>query len=182
MTVIYSDSGLLVETGHIPNIDSWGGTASASTSNPGLAAQTSGGVTGVQNSYMLDASIPLNTYFGWGITLDKNNSSYGLNMSAYASGHIKFYLMTDRALAGGEEIYVNVKDSGGNACTNIVIGPSYGWTNTVIGSWAPISVPVSAITGASISSINLPFIIDIHNLSGSSPITMSVDYVQWTTN
>jgi len=176
---IYSDSGLLAEGTHIPDIPKWGSIA-----NAGLVEQTSGGgASGDSAKYMRDSS-GADTYVGWGVTLDKNDATYKRDLSAFAAGHIKFYLKTDRALAATDRVFINVEEANGTKTPNIIIDATYGWNNGN-SSWQQVSVPVSALTGISLTNVHLPFEITVDggNLTAlSSPIIMDVDYVRWTSN
>lgn len=171
---VYSDTGLISLAPHVPDIYTWGSGGS------GLTPIAGGGVTGDTINYLSDPS-GSQTYTGWGVVIDKNNASYGADFSAYASGHILFYLRTDRALTGSESVEINVEGLSGQKSPNITIGPGYGWDSTN-SSWQLVTVPVSDVTGVTLTSVRLPFEITVINLSGSSPVTMDVDYVRWTSN
>ena len=178
MLAVYSDSGLLAEGTHIPNILTW----SQNTGSPAvLAEQSGGGAPGDTLKYQSFTSNGDN-YMGWGITLDKNVATYKRDMNVYASGHIKFYLKTSRALAGAERVFINVEEAGGPPgakSPNVIIGPTYGWASAT-STWQEVSVPVSAITGIALANVRLPIEITMDNIGSS--ITMDVDFVRWTTD
>ena len=188
---LYSDSGLYADGAHIPDIPKWG---SGSPANAGLVEQTSGGgAPGDTSKYERDTS-GSDTFVGWGITLDKVDTTYKKDMSAFASGHIKFYLKTDRALTANERVFINVEEAYSSPATQgtktpaIVIGTGYSWTNGN-SSWQEVSVPVSDLTGISLANVHLPFEITVDgggiaygNPPLTSSITMDVDYVRWTSN
>lgn len=177
--VLYSDNGLLLEGSHIPDILAWSGDAVAF--NPGLVETTGGGASGDAVKFQSDVDSPPNTWFGWGLTLDKNNTGYKRDLTEYASGHLKFYLKTDRALTGSEEVFLNIEEAGGVGAPKsdpVVVNAGYGWNNAS-SAWQEISVPVSAFTGINLMNIRIPFEITVHNISAITPITMDVDYVRW---
>ena len=167
---IYSDEGLIAVGTHIPDIYKWG-----QGGNAGLAELTGGGAPGDGITYMYNPS-GVENYVGWGITLDKNDTMFTADFTAYAAGSIKFYLRTSRPLAGLEEVFINVEEAGGTKNPALIITAAHGW-NHAVASWQAVSVPVADITGVNFANVHLPFEITIRNLS--SAITMDVDDVRW---
>jgi hypothetical protein len=177
---IYSDDGLLGDGTHIPDAYRW----AADTNVVVFAEQLGGGAPGDTVNYSRESSVLVsNNFMGWGVTLDKYDPSYKKDLSAFASGHIKFYLKTDRPLIGAERIFLNVEEGlatpPGAKSPDLIIGPSYGW-NGSNSSWQEVSVPLSAISGVNFSNIHMPFEITADGLT--SPLTMDVDYVRWTSD
>lgn len=174
---IYSDEGLIAVGIHIPDIYKWGQKDSVipGTGNPGLTESSGGGAPGDAAAYMTDPS-GVESYVGWGITLDKNDTTFKADFAAYAAGTIKFYLKTNRALAGFERVFINVEEANKTKNPPLVITAGYGW-NHAVSSWQEVTVPVADITGVNLANIHLPFEITVDNLS--SPITMDVDDVRW---
>lgn len=167
---IYSDEGLIAVGTHIPDIYKWG-----QGGNAGLFEPAGGGAPGDGAAYMSNPS-GVESYVGWGITLDKNDTAFTADFTAYAAGSIKFYLRTSRPLVGLEEVFVNVEEPGSVKNPDLIITAGYGW-NHAVASWQEVTVPVADITGVNFANVHLPFEITIRNLS--SAITMDVDNVRW---
>lgn len=169
----YSDAGLHADAGHEPDIIAWAGPGGYT-----LEEISGGGAAPDPSKFERDTSDA--PWFGWGITLDKNDNTYTKDMSAFSSGHIKFYIKTSRAFVGTEKVFINVQEAnvGGAAgpkSPNLSLSAYFDSSNP---AWQEVSIPLSAITGVNLSRILNPILLGTADMV--DPMTIDVDYIRWT--
>ncbi|MEM2878243.1 MAG: hypothetical protein QXG10_01640 [Candidatus Hadarchaeales archaeon] len=99
---------------------------------------------------------------GWGYFWD------GRDMSPYAGGHLKFWVLTRKDL----RIEITASDM---KCSKWI--SAYGWNGDF--EWQEISIPVSDFT-SNLSNVTSPFMCTIYGGTPVFPVTFYIDYIRWT--
>lgn len=115
------------------------------------------------------------TWFGCGIVLYKSNPNKAEDLSTYwATGKLKFYIRTNRALTGNEKIKIEIKDVNNITSTQYI--SNYNWDNNNR-NWQEIVIPLKEFTGISFTNVKFPFMITAVDIASS--LTFDWDYVRW---
>ncbi len=119
-------------------------------------------------------------YF-WGVTLDKNNAGFKVDLSSMTGGSLKFSIRLGRAINPGEFIRVTVEDTLGakGLATSSVVGKWAGFDPTLTNVWQEVTIQLSGfIPGINKTRVKVPFGMSFDgNISG--PLTLDVDAVRW---
>jgi uncharacterized repeat protein (TIGR02543 family) len=169
----YNDSGLNINYG-TPDILQWSGLGTLSPSEPG-----SGGAPGDTSKYqaMAFTFTAVGAYFGEGIGLITAGHAVtgSVNLLSYSSGNsMKFYIRLSRALAGAEDIKIEIEYTPTKATVLLVGVGGFDKTST---SWQAVSIPLTSFVGVDYTKILLPF--EITPVSVASNLTVDWDYVRW---